>query len=63
LISSTAENERVDCMTLAGSVRWERLAKAGNEYVMSTPEEFIVFLRAEIAKWTKVVKEANLKIE
>ncbi len=50
-------------MTLAGSVRWERLAKAGNEYVMSTPEEFIVFLRAEIAKWTKVVKEANLKIE
>jgi tripartite-type tricarboxylate transporter receptor subunit TctC len=41
----------------------ERLAKAGNEYVMSPPEEFIVFLRAEIAKWTKVVKEANLRIE
>jgi tripartite-type tricarboxylate transporter receptor subunit TctC len=41
----------------------ERLAKAGNEYVMSTPEEFVVFVRAEIAKWTKVVKDANIKIE
>lgn len=41
----------------------ERLAKAGNEYVMSPPEEFVVFLRAEIAKWTKVVRDANLKIE
>lgn len=41
----------------------ERLAKSGNEYVMSTPEEFVAFIRAEIAKWTKVVKEANLRIE
>ena len=41
----------------------ERLAKGGNEYVMSPPEEFVVFLRAEIAKWTKVVKDANIKIE
>ncbi len=41
----------------------ERLAKAGNEYVMSTPEDFLVFLRAEIAKWGKVVKAANLKVE
>ncbi len=41
----------------------ERLAKSGNEYVMSPPEEFVAFIRAEIAKWTKVVKEANLRIE
>jgi tripartite-type tricarboxylate transporter receptor subunit TctC len=41
----------------------ERLAKGGNEYVMSPPEEFTVFIRAEIAKWTKLVKEANLSIE
>ena len=41
----------------------ERLARAGNDYVMSTPEEFGVFLRTEIAKWTKVVKEANIRIE
>ena len=41
----------------------ERLAKSGNEYVMSTPEEFTAFVRAEIAKWTKVVREAGIKIE
>jgi len=31
--------------------------------VGSTPEEFVSFLRAEIAKWSKVVKEANIRIE
>jgi tripartite-type tricarboxylate transporter receptor subunit TctC len=41
----------------------ERLAKSGNEYVMSAPEEFVAFLRGEIAKWTKVVKEANIRID
>jgi tripartite-type tricarboxylate transporter receptor subunit TctC len=41
----------------------ERLARGGNEYAMSPPDEFVVFLRAEIAKWAKVIKEANIKIE
>jgi tripartite-type tricarboxylate transporter receptor subunit TctC len=41
----------------------ERLAKSGSEYVLSAPEEFVAFLRAEIAKWSKVVKEAGIKIE
>lgn len=40
-----------------------RLEKSGNEYVMSKPEDFVVFLRGEIAKWTKVVKAANLRID
>jgi tripartite-type tricarboxylate transporter receptor subunit TctC len=41
----------------------ERLAKSGNEYVMSPPEEFTAFLRAEIAKWTEVVKEAGVRVD
>jgi tripartite-type tricarboxylate transporter receptor subunit TctC len=41
----------------------EKLARSGNEYVMSSPEEFVAFLRAEIAKWAKVVKESNIRIE
>jgi tripartite-type tricarboxylate transporter receptor subunit TctC len=41
----------------------EKLARSGNEYVMSPPEEFTAFLRAEIAKWTKVVRDANIRIE
>jgi hypothetical protein len=32
-------------------------------YVMSPPDEFVAFLRAEIAKWARVVREANIKIE
>jgi len=40
----------------------DRLARAGNEYVMSPPEEFVGFVRAEIAKWTKVAREARIEI-
>ena len=28
-----------------------------------TPAEFEAFLRAELEKWTKVVKAANIKLE
>ena len=38
----------------------QTLATAGNEPVVTTPEEFAAFLRAEIAKWAKVIKENNL---
>jgi|RhiMethySRZTD1v2_1073278.scaffolds.fasta_scaffold145652_3 tripartite-type tricarboxylate transporter receptor subunit TctC len=41
----------------------EKLAKAGNEYVMSPPEEFGPFLKAETAKWGKVARAANIKFE
>ncbi len=41
----------------------ERLAQIGMDPVAGTPEEFVSFLRAEIAKWSKVVKEANIRIE
>jgi tripartite-type tricarboxylate transporter receptor subunit TctC len=41
----------------------EKLARSGNEYVMSSPEKFTAFLRGEIAKWTKLVKETNIRIE
>ena len=41
----------------------ERLAQIGMDPVGSTPEEFVSFLRTEIAKWSKVVKEANIRID
>ena len=47
----------------AGVLATEPVARAGNEYVMSSPEEFLAFVRAEIAKWTKVVKESNIRID
>ena len=41
----------------------ERLATLGAEGVGSTPDEFRAFIKAEIAKWAKVVKAADLKVE
>lgn len=41
----------------------ERFAWVGAEIVASTPEEFGKFLRVELVKWAKVVKEAGLKAE
>ena len=41
----------------------EKLARIGMDPVAATPEEFVSFLRAEIAKWSRVVKEANIRIE
>ena len=41
----------------------ERLAGLGLEPVGSTPEQFDAFVRAEIAKWAKVVKANNIKAD
>ena len=41
----------------------DKLVKAGNEPVGTAPAEFIVFVRAEVEKWAKVVKQANLRID
>lgn len=41
----------------------EKLVKTGNEPVVSSPDEFTAFMRAEIEKWAKVVKSANIRIE
>jgi tripartite-type tricarboxylate transporter receptor subunit TctC len=41
----------------------KRLLEAGCEARPTTPEEFGRFLRAEIVKYTKVVKDANVKVD
>ena len=41
----------------------ERLAREGNEVVASSPGEFAAFIKAEIVKWTKVVKAAGIQPE
>lgn len=41
----------------------ERITALGFEPVGSTPEEFGVFLKAELAKWAKVAKEIGAKAE
>jgi tripartite-type tricarboxylate transporter receptor subunit TctC len=41
----------------------ERLAAQGTEVRAGTPEALGAFMRAEIARWAKVVKQVGLKIE
>ena len=39
----------------------DRFAKQGVEVKTSTPEQFAEFLKSEVARWAKVVKEAGIK--
>ena len=41
----------------------ERLATFGIEPVGSTSAEFTVFLKNEVSKWAKVIKDSNVKID
>jgi len=41
----------------------KRLFEEGAEAMPTTPEQFGKMLKAEIAKWTKVVKDANIKAD
>ena len=39
----------------------ERMASQGSEAVASTPENFSAFVKAEAAKWQKVIRKAGLE--
>ena len=41
----------------------EALAKQGAEPSSSTPEQFSAYIRSELAKWAKVVKDANVRLD
>jgi len=41
----------------------EVLAKQGAEPASSTPEQFSAFIKSELAKWAKVVKESGVRID
>ena len=41
----------------------KQVQETGGEVVADTPEEFAAFVRAEGAKWTKVIRDANIKPE
>ena len=41
----------------------KQVQETGGEVVADTPEEFATFVRAEGAKWTKVIRDANIRPE
>ena len=41
----------------------ERFLNIQTEVVASSPEQFAATLKSELAKWSKVIKEAGIKVE
>ena len=49
--------------TLHAKTTRDTFARLGAETLESTPEEFARFVREDLAKWTKVVRDAGIKLE
>jgi len=41
----------------------ERLANEGADVIASTPEAFALYMKQEVAKWAKVVKESGVRLD
>ena len=41
----------------------EKFQKVEFEPVTGTPEQFAKFIRVEVVRWTKVIREANLSVD
>ena len=41
----------------------DRLIGFGLEPIANTPDEFAAWIKVEIAKWGKVVQDANIKVQ
>ena len=41
----------------------ERVAGQGNAVICDTPDEFGAYIRLEASKWSKVIKEAHVRID
>ena len=40
----------------------ERFLSVGIEVVTSSPEQFAAAIKSDIAKWSKVIKDADIKV-
>jgi tripartite-type tricarboxylate transporter receptor subunit TctC len=41
----------------------ERLVSQGYDPLANTPVEFSAYLRAEVAKWAKVIKQRGMRVD
>jgi tripartite-type tricarboxylate transporter receptor subunit TctC len=41
----------------------ERLVREGADPASTTPDAFAAYMRAEVAKWSKVIKDANIRVD
>jgi tripartite-type tricarboxylate transporter receptor subunit TctC len=49
--------------TLSDPMVKEKSEKTGNYPVTNTPEQFAAFIRKEADRWSKVIKDAGIKVE
>lgn len=49
--------------TMADAVIKQRLSESGFEPQTSTPEEFAAYMKSEIAKWAKVIRDSNVSLD
>jgi len=40
-----------------------RMVEQGAEIVADSPEQFGVFIKTELAKWTKIIRETGMRLE
>lgn len=40
----------------------ERFAGLALEPAPGTPEQFLIYIKEDLARWTKVVRDANIKV-
>ncbi len=58
----TRLNAEINKTMKNGEVR-QRLAKVGIDPVVGTPKDFQDFIRAEVTKWSRVIREARIQID
>jgi tripartite-type tricarboxylate transporter receptor subunit TctC len=49
--------------TLGDPMVKEKSEKTGNYPVTNTPEQFAAFIRKEADRWSKVIRDAGIKVE
>ena len=41
----------------------KRLETEGAKFIPMSPEQFAAFQKAELSKWAKTIKDANIKVD
>jgi tripartite-type tricarboxylate transporter receptor subunit TctC len=55
-------NEQIAAILQLPDTR-KRLAALGFDAVENSPEQFTAYIRIEVAKWAKVIKESGARVE
>ena len=48
---------------MADAAMRQKLSESGFEPQTSSPEQFSAYMKSEIAKWEKVIRDSNISLE